>query len=1511
MSAALDLFSSTGQIWFQEAFGAPTEVQEKGWPQIAAGKHTLLCAPTGSGKTLAAFYWCLDRLLLEPGSDSPKRSLLLYVSPLKALALDIDRNLRGPLTGLSIAAARGGVVAPAISVAVRTGDTSSEERRKMQRNPPDILITTPESLFLLLTSASRAILDSVRWVIVDEIHTMAATKRGAHLAVSLERLCHGMAEEPQRIGLSATQRPLGEVARYLGGRDRQVSIVDAGRTKTLQLGIEVPVDDMSQLGQVKGADTDSTSVVATRPIRDVGITTEIAHARRWATPDGGARGRSGMPPDRVTQKSPATSLRSIWPAIYPRILDLVRAHRSTIIFVNSRRMAERLAAKLNELAGEELVRAHHGSIAREQRLIVEDLLKAGELPALVATSSLELGIDMGAVDLVVQVGSPGSVARGIQRIGRAGHSVGEPSSGTILPTYRGDLLECAAVAERMLVGEIESTRVPRSPIDVLAQQIVAMCALDTWQVQDLRETIQRAYPFAELGDRSFNATLDMLDGRYPSQEFSGLQARIVWDRMNGSVRGRQGAQRLAVTSGGTIPDRGLFTVNLVDEGKRVGELDEEMVYELRPGETFVLGATAWKVMEITHSQVLVVPAPGEPGKITFWHGDAVGRPAEVGRAVGALSRELLGCDESEALRRLEHECCCDSSAAENLLAYLKDQREAAGAVSDDRTIIIERFRDQLGDWRICVLTPFGSSVHSPWVLAVQARLQERLGLEIQSISSDDGFALRLMDSELLPQASDLLLEPEEVQEAVTSQLHGSALFASRFRENAARALLLPRLRPASRTPLWLQRQRSADLLQVAARFPDFPIIAETYRECLLDVFDLEALSELMTRVRSREVRVVEVETAVPSPFSSSLLFDYVAQYMYEGDTPMAERRAQALTLDRELLAELLGSEDLRELLDPEVIVQTELELQGLDERRWPRDVDEALDVLRSVGDLTEPEAAARGIKVEWLKELSEARRSLRLRIGSEERWAASDDAWLYRDALGVSLPMGLPEAFVEGHERPMEGLLTRWANTHTPFTAADPARRWKVPPGVIEANLEQLLENKVLIVGRFRPGSHEREFCSAEVLRMIRRRSLAALRHEIEPVSATVLSRFLPEWQGVGSQAGGLDRLADVIAQLQGYSVPVSVLERDVLSARLSGYSPQLLDQLVASGEVVWIGKGSLGVNDGRIALYLRKDVASLVGSPAASLVESAAARENDEARADESRLELRDELCRRLASGACFFADLLAMPGRHTSEEVLDELWNLVWSGVVTNDTYAPLRFIGPGRRTSRGRLTRLGPPRSLGRWSLVRHLLWEQVPSTKRSLATCDVLLQRYGIVTREQVVSEGVPGGFVGIYPVLRSMEESGRIRRGYFVEGLGGAQFALPGAVDRLRDRHSETSQIIGLAATDPACAYGVTLAWPDLAGRAARAAGAHVILDSGELRIYVERGGRSLLTQGDICQEHVETLNLIAERHGKLEVRTVDGTPVGESTLNPLLIESGFKPTHRGLVFYPETTRKSA
>jgi ATP-dependent helicase Lhr and Lhr-like helicase len=1457
MATALDLFSPAARGWFRDAFAGPTEVQERGWKAVASGSHTLMTAPTGSGKTLAAFLWCLDRLATEPAPPGRERCRVLYVSPLKALAVDVERNLRAPLVGLRLQSERLGLPVPEIAVAIRSGDTPAEDRRSMERVPPDILITTPESLYLLLTSAARRVLATVRWVIVDEIHSVAATKRGAHLMVSLERLCALTAREPQRIGLSATQRPLEEVGRFLGGVGRDVAIVDAGRRKTMEVRVEVPVEDMANLDRGAPPEPPSGSAAA------------------WA---------AELPQPR----------RSIWPAIYPRLLELIQQHRSTIVFVNSRRLAERLAARLNELAEEELVLAHHGSIAREQRVVVEDRLKSGALRGLVATSSMELGIDMGAVDLVVQVESPPTVATGIQRIGRAGHSVGEVSRGVILPKFRGDLLESAAVVERMLAGEIETTVVPVNPLDVVAQQVVAMAAMDEWKVDDLAALLRRAHPFRDLGRRSLEAVLDMLSGRYPSEEFAELRPRIVWDRVGGSVRGRAGAQRLAVTNPGTIPDRGLYTVNLFEDGRRVGELDEEMVFESRPGETFVLGASSWKIVDITPSQVLVVPAPGEPGKIAFWHGDLLARPPELGRALGRLTRELRAAEPEAAERRLMERAGLDEPAARNLLAYLEDQAAATGAVPDDRTVVVERFRDEVGDWRVCLLTPYGGRVHAPWSMALQAKLSEQMGLEVQSMYTDDGLALRLPDADRPLDPDDLLLDPEEVEPLVGAQLPASALFASRFRENAARALLLPRRRPGQRTPLWQQRQRSADLLKVAGGYADFPILAETYRECVADVFELDALRELLAGIRARQVRVVCVDTERASPFAASLLFDYVGQYLYEGDAPLAERRAQALTLDRELLAELLGSEELRELLDPEAIAELELELQGLRRERWPRDGDEAHDLLARLGDLSAPELEARGVRPEWRRALEAERRACAVRVGGEQRWIAAEDAGRYRDALGATLPTGLPEALLERVTDPLEGLLRRWARTHVPFVAAEPAARWGLPVPAVEQGLVRLSARGDVVAGAFRHGVSEREYCHADVLRALRRRSLAALRREAEPVSPEVLARFLPAWHGVGSEARGLDRMLECVQTLQGLALPASVIERDVLSVRVAGHGPGLLDELVAMGEVVWIGRGALGAGDGRVALYLRADAPRLAPEPAEPL-------------AGDLHEKLRAHLERR---GASFFRDLYLGAGGGDQEAVLDALWDMVWAGEVTNDTFGPLRApVGSAKRATPGRrapLLRLGQPRAAGRWSLVRDLLTPAASPTERLHAEAMTLLQRHGVLTREAVVGEGWPGGFAGLYPVLRAMEEAGKARRGYFVDGLGGSQFALPGAVDRLRAARDAAPSVVALAATDPANPYGAALPWPPgdaEAGRMARAAGAFVVLDGGELRLYLERGGRSLLTRGAADVGHVRALAAAAVRTGRVEVQRVDGTPVRQSPLAPALLEAGFGQSPRGLALW--------
>jgi ATP-dependent helicase Lhr and Lhr-like helicase len=1472
---ALALFSPATRAWFEATFLQPTPAQEQGWATIARGEHTLIHAPTGSGKTLAAFLWCLDRLAAQPTPDEKARCRVLYVSPLKALAHDVERNLKAPLVGIGLAARRLGVAPPELDVAIRTGDTPQPARRDMLRHPPDILITTPESLYLMLTSQARESLRHVRWVVVDEVHSVAGGKRGAHLALSLERLDQLVGGPLQRIGLSATQRPLEEIARFLGGTDRPVAIVDAGQRKRLSLEVVVPVEDLSRMGQVRSD--------------PAGDGAELAP------------GGSVLGPEART---------SIWPAIHPRLLELIQSHRSTLVFVNSRRLAERLAQRLNELheqeaaepTGEPLVRAHHGSISREQRLEVEEMLKAGRLRGLVATSSLELGIDMGSIDLVVQVESPTSVASGLQRIGRAGHTVDAVSAGKIFPKYRGDLLEAAVVVERMAAGAIESTRVPRNPLDVLAQQLVAICATDTWSVDALYDLVRRAYNFATLARAQFDGVLDMLAGRYPSDEFAELKPRLVWDRVANTVVARNDARVVAVTSGGTIPDRGLYGVFLGEDGPRVGELDEEMVYESRPGETFVLGATTWRIERITPQKVIVSPAVGEPGKTPFWHGDAVGRPVELGRALGAFSRSIVAQDEERALATLRRDHALDEYAARNLLAYLAEQKEATGTVPSDRAVVVERFRDELGDWRICILTPFGGRVHAPWALAITARLRERFGAEPYVIWSDDGIAIRLPEGCESEPVHDLLFpDADGVEDLVVQELGGSSLFAARFRENAARALLLPRRRGQARRPLWELRQKAADLLAVASRYGSFPILLETYRECLQDVFDVPALVDLLRGVAQRQVRVAEVETPSASPFARSLLFDYIAEFMYEGDAPLAERRAQALSLDRERLRELLGQEELRELLDPSALTDLELELQWLGERR-ARGRDQVHDLLRRVGDLTTAEVVARstGRDAEgWLAELEQERRVVPVRVAGEQRWIAIEDVGRYRDGVGVQPPRGVPEVFLADVRDALDGLVGRWARTHGPFTAREPAARWGLPAAMVEDALRRLGAAGVVLLGEFRPGGSGREWCDPDVLRSLRRRSLARLRREVEPVPPRALARFLPLWHGVGTEQGGIDRLLEVIGQLEGAFLPWSTVERDVLRARVRGYQPRLLDELCAAGEVVWIGRGALGGDDGRVALYRRDQLARLApGVP-------------EEPPTDELHRRIREHLASR---GASFFRDLYAAVRPASDAELLEALWDLVWSGEVTNDSVIPLRMRltrkrGGGRRPPV--LVRAGPPEGAGRWSLVRGLDYGAQAETDRLHAVALSLLERHGVVTREAVLAEGLPGGFAGVYPVLKAMEEAGRIRRGYFVEGLGAAQFALPGAVDRLRAERNPPDEdhprALVLAAVDPAQPFGASLPWPtrpDQERRGpARTAGAYVVLVGGEPVLYVERGGgrgRGLITlpgfeHDEAGLEALRALAAVAEAlpRRELTIDRVDGVPVLSSPLQPALEAAGF------------------
>jgi ATP-dependent Lhr-like helicase len=1467
---SLDRFSPPVRSWFDATFASPTPAQVRGWPAIADGSHTLILAPTGSGKTLAAFLWTLDRLAAEPAPAPAERCRVLYVSPLRALAVDVEKNLRSPLTGIALAAERLGTAFHAPTVAIRTGDTPANARRRIATRPPDVLITTPESLYLMLTSRTREILRSVRWVIVDEIHALAGTKRGAHLALSLERLEAIARRSPQRIGLSATQRPLEVIARFLGGQNeagpRPVTIVDAGHHKPMEIEVVVPVPDLSELSAVP------------EPVTPARITDAEAGAG-------------------------AGSARSIWPAIHPRLLELIRAHRSTIVFVNARRLAERLAARLNELAGEPLVAAHHGSIAREQRLEIEDRLKRGAVRAIVATSSLELGIDMGAVDLVVQVESPGSVSRGLQRIGRAGHRVGEPSRAKIFPKYRGDLLEAAVVVRRMLTGLIEETRYPRTPLDVLAQQIVAMTALDEWTVDELARVVRRAANFADLSDELLRAVLDLLSGRYPSDEFAGLRPRIVWDRRTDVVRAREGAGRLAIASGGTIPDRGLFGV-FTQDGRRVGELDEEMVYESRRGEVFLLGATAWRIDDITFDRVIVTPAPGEVGKMPFWKGDKPGRPIELGRAMGAIPRELASTPPDRAAARLRDEFGLDRLAADNLVAYLEDQRDAAGAVPDDRTILVERFRDEIGDFRVCLLTPFGGRVHAPWAMAIQSRLAERSGVDVQVLWSDDGIVIRLPESEERIPTEDLLFDPEDVEELILRQLPATALFTSAFREAAARALLLPRRSPGRRTPLWQQRQRGADLLQVAARHPTFPILLEATRECLQDVFDLPALKVVLGEVRARRIRVVPVDTDRASPFAQSLLFGWIAVYMYEDDAPLAERRAAALALDRELLRDLLGAEDLRDLIDPAALADLELELQHLAEGRRARGPDDAHDLLRRLGDLSADEIRARSVADPgpWLDALERDGRTIVVRVAGEERLVAVEDAARYRDALGAPLPPGVPAVFTEPVVRPLVGMVARYARAHGPFRAPEVAGRLGVTTDRVLAALEELEGEGTVVLGEFRPGGMEREWCDVEVLRSLRRRSLAALRREVEPVDASALARFLPEWQAVGSPRSGPNALVETIEQLQGASIHASILEGDVLTSRVQGYRPAALDGLCASGDIVWMGVGGVGADDGRITLAFRDRLRLVAPSPP---------EERPQGPLHEA---IREHLRSR---GASFWPELIAAAGVSDERAVLSVLWDLVWSGEVTNDTLAPLRaFLGGRSRSSRpasrprpGSLRRSGPPAAAGRWSLVEPLLEPAASPTEASFARATQLLERHGVLTREAVLGEGAPGGYAAVYAILRALEESGKTRRGYFVDGLGAAQFAVPGAVDRLRELRESPARGRGrtlvLAAADPAQPYGAAIPWPTSEGRPARVAGAYLVLADGVPVAFLERGARSALTFDEAVSvpDWPDALASLVKdgRLRRIELTRIDGEPAGASPFAGALRDVGFVDGYRGLV----------
>jgi ATP-dependent Lhr-like helicase len=1540
----LRLFHPVTAAWFRAVFEDVTAPQREGWPAIARGESTLILAPTGTGKTLAAFLWCLDRLMLrEPPSNSGCR--VLYISPLKALAVDVERNLRSPLAGIANMAQREGVPVHLPEISVRTGDTTPRERARFKRHPGEILITTPESLYLMLTSSASEALRSIETVIIDEIHALVPTKRGAHLALSIERLQTLVGRPIQRIGLSATQRPLEEVARFLGGADagdvdlvaneqptldsmaselsleaedgatsdggpryRPVTIVNAGARKLLELRVEVPVEDMAKLGEI-----------------------------------------DDLPSGPASQGPKHTS---IWQSIHPRLLEIIRSRNSTLLFVNARRIAERLAGALNELAGEPIARAHHGSLAAAQRSEIEEMLKAGRIRALVCTSSLELGIDMGAVDLVIQIEAPPSVASGMQRIGRAGHQVGAPSTGIIFPKYRADLIACAAVTQAMHEGHVESTRFLRNPLDVLAQQIAATVAYPPLPVaeaeryrrsdteeespgisyQALRAIVRNAAPFAALSGAAFDGVLDMLAGRYPSDEFAELRPRVTWDRQRDWITPRQGLQRIAILNGGTIPDRGLYGVFLSGthaKPLRVGELDEEMVFEARTGETFVLGASTWRIDEITHDRVLVSPAPGEPGKMPFWHGDQAGRPIEFGRRIGALIREMRELPRGAAITRLTREHDLDQQAAENVLRYIADQELATQQVPDDRTIVIERVRDELGDWRVCCLTPFGSRVHAPWAMAATARLKAA-HIDVETMWSEDGFVLRFPESDAPPEIDSILLEPNEATDLVLHQLGSTALFAAKFREASSRALLLPRRRADGRTPLWQQRKRAYDLLSVASRYAGFPMLLEAYRECLRDVFDMPALAETLRAISNRSIRVHVVDSRVPSPFASALLFSYVANYIYDGDAPLAERRAQALSIDQEQLRELLGDADLRELLDANAIEETEEQLQLLEDNYKARNVDAVHDMLLRLGDLTNEELTARSKEIDLeavVERLLRARRTLKVRIAGEVRFIAIEDAGRFRDALGVPLPPGLPTAFLGVVPDALLDITRRYARTHGPFTTVEVAKRYGLSNAAVEPILQKLVGMGRIVEGGFRPSGVNREWIDIEVLRTIRRRSLARLRKEIEPAEQRTLARLFTRWQGVVQPRRGLDALLDVVEGLQGAALPASLLETEILPARITGYAASDLDTLIAAGEVVWVGLEPLGERDGRIALYLA-DKLPVLWPP--DRVAAASGKSSQTEPLSEREQFIVDYLGR---NGASFFQLLHDGIAGGYPGETIDALWSLVWRGLVSNDSLNALRAYCDKPASTRStkqtrrvhnqqgfRSRRTTPPTAQGRWGLNTAAFAENretaAQQTVWSHAIAQQLLARYGIVFRETAHTENLPGGFTAIYDVLKALEESGRIRRGYFAADLGATQFALPAAVDLLRSLRTpvqEKHEVGMLAATDPANPYGALLRWPAASeggSTMTRTVGARVVLVDGALTAYLRRSNPNiqvLLPEDEpACSQTARALAefLVAhvQRSGNPEGRgrnsmliaSVNGVPVAEHPLARFLLDAGFQ-----------------
>ncbi len=1554
--AATALFSESLQRWFATTFPAPTKVQREGWPLLARGDHALLLAPTGSGKTLAAFLAAIDRCTrLDPVEGGGVR--VLYVSPMKALAHDIERNLRTPIDGIERAAMETGESLRRPRVSLRTGDTPAAERRAFRRDPPDILVTTPESLFLLLTSGAREQLRRVETVIIDELHVLVPSKRGAHLALSLERLSVLGERDPQRIGLSATARPIETVARFLGG-DRPVRIVDASEPPRLEIRIEVPwrveegEADLLESGRTAAAAVEADLPGGGRVAS--GASRLSACASIVKQMEVGPTRREEIEVEARREPGSERARVGVWPALEARLVDGLFGVGSTIVFVNSRGLCERLASRLDELCRwwsarttgcdpetlPPMVLAHHGSLARERRREIEQALEGGRLLAVVATSSLELGIDMASVEHVVLIGSPGSVTTGLQRLGRAGHAVGEISRGTLLPKHASEILEASVIVERMRRGEVEMLAIVNNSLDVLAQQLVAMVAMDEWEVDALATLLRRAASFRALSKEALLSVLDLLSGRWPSTDFADLRARIDFDRLTGRLRARPGALRLAIANVGTIPDRGLWPVHLGLGGPRIGELDEEMVYETRPGQVVVLGASSWRVLDIGRDSVVVEPVPGEPGRLPFWRGEGQGRPIGLGRAMGALLRELDGLDEGRMRARLAQGSSLDPAAVQGLASWLAEQRRSTGVLPSDDTVVVERFHDELGDWRLAILSPFGSRVHAPWALALEGVLAAGQGFEVQAVWGNDGLLLRFAGAAETPALGSLLPRADAIEALLVERLATTALFAGVFRENAARALLLPRRAPGRRTPLWVQRLKAQNLLGVARHHPSFPIVLETYRTCLQEIFDLEALRLLLVGIETGQVRVVEVETSRPSPFARALVLSLEAGRMYAGDTPLAEARAQALTLDRDLLRELLGTSDLRNLLDPAAIAETIAVLQQLSPDRRARSAEGVHDLLRALGALDTAAVQARcdcDMAGDWLEVLAKSARALRIEVAGREVWIAAEEAGLWRDALvgdsamassqladtratevhvrgkvqpgsGFAGPRaaGVPVEFFESVADAPAQVLRRWARRTGPFTLADIERELGFTAADSGRLLHQLEAEGQLERGGFLPveaalqaaaAVPAEEWIDREVLRRIRARTLASLRAEIAPVDAVAFQRFACSWHGLELGNEGRSGFDAAILALEGLPLSFRDLEARMLPARVRDYRPADLDRRIAGGELVWVGSGRLSRDDGRIILCRRERAGLLLD-------------EVDESAVDAGGVEggilrvLRDR-------GACFFNDLQLELAAVPLRALRQALWSLVWAGFVTNDGCEPLRRLGAA---SSSRRMGAGGGVIAGRWSRVAQLRPHEPDPTRASHAVALGLLERHGIVARAMLASESVVGGFARVYPVLRLMEEQGRLRRGHFVDGLEGAQFALPGVVERLRALRSPQpgGQPMVLAATDPALLFGSVLPWPALVEESQRdllrrVVGARVVLLDGQPMIYAASAGRLLLTFPEmndgtralaVARALGEASSGSARR--KWCTTAIDGRPAGTHGYAKILEAAGFAADHRGL-----------